>query len=756
VATQAFAGENEGTTAQSSAPDTVRVAQATPKSATQGESANGSLEEVVVTAERRTEDLEHTAASVSVRTGTELTEQGKYTTRQMLEDIPGVVAVDNSSLNIGSADVQGNNITIRGVSSGADRTVGGPSGISAAPGTAVYVDGVYEGVGSNYDVDQVEVLRGPQGTLYGRSATTGVVAFHTRNPTFDSYGGDAEVEAGNYDLQHYSGAVNLPFTSTIAMRLAGDFRNQGDSYYGIGADGMGKKSDGRAKLLWKPNDDFSLLLGFAYEKSQAFSGGDFPTASVPNLVVTNAYAATGPGLKEQREYWAEAIWDAGPFKITYLPTFRDWYQNDHLLVAASFIGSGDPLHQTLQTPRDNFETQELRFSSKDDSAVKWQAGAVYYRNTLTKLNNDFLVTPSGGPAPVLSNTNDEKATRDAGLFAETTIPMSEASRVTLGARYDDTQVVVSESYYDDIFALCGTFLQATLPPFPPGVMCTGVAQANVPSPPAASINDVVLTYHNFNYKVRFEQDLTQKNMVYEMVSTGFRPGDVGITNRAPNILGVEKLTSYELGSKNRFFNDSLQINADVYYYDYHGFQTSYVTNPFTINNSISVTVPAYFIGGELEALYQLTMHDRIGLNYDYVESSWYEKPPGFAEYQPEKVRALIPDTVTANYEHGFDLPGGSTLSARIDGKYTSPHLAANLQLTYLQLGFQPYVQEGARTVGNLSANWASNGGRVAVSAYVRNFTNRQYINYSANGTPNTLNVGWTDPRTYGALVYVRF
>ena len=59
-------------------------------------------------------------------------------------------------------------------------------------------------------------------------------------------------------------------------------------------------------------------------------------------------------------------------------------------------------------------------------------------------------------------------------------------------------------------------------------------------------------------------------------------------------------------------------------------------------------------------------------------------------------------------------------------------------------------------MGNLSANWASNGGRIAVSAYVRNFTNRQYINYSANGTPNTLNVTWTDPRTYGALVYVRF
>jgi outer membrane receptor protein involved in Fe transport len=478
---------------------------------------------------------------------------------------------------------------------------------------------------------------------------------------------------------------------------------------------------------------------------------------VPTLALTTLNAGISPGLKEQREYWAEANWDVGPFKITYLPSFRDWYQNDHLLVSADFIGSGEPLHQTLLTPRDNFETQELRFSSKDDAAVKWQTGAFYYRNTLTKYNNDFLVDPvTDAPLTTLSNTADEKSTRDAGIFAETTIPLAASTRATLGVRYDDTQVVVSETYYDDVFALCGTLLQGMLPPFPPGVMCTGVATANVPSPPAASINNVVLTFHNFNYKARLEQDLTPKNMVYGMISTGFRPGDEGITNRAPNILGAEKLTSFEVGSKNRFLNDSLQLNADVYYYDYRGFQTSYVPTPFAINNSVSVTVPAYYIGGELEALYQLTMHDRFGLNYDYVESSWYEKPAAFAQAQPEHVRALTPDTVTANYEHVFDLPGGSTLSGRIDGKYEAAHLDSNLNAVYLQLGFQQYVQDGARTIGNLSANWASNGSRYAVSAYVRNFTNRQYITYSANGTPVNLNVAWTDPRTYGALVSVRF
>ena len=149
--------------------------------------------------------------------------------------------------------------------------------------------------------------------------------------------------------------------------------------------------------------------------------------------------------------------------------------------------------------------------------------------------------------------------------------------MTLGARYDDTKVVVSEFFYDNPFALCGTPLQF-LVPLPPGVVCTGPGTANVPPPPGDSISDVKVKFHNFNYKARLEYDLTPKNMLYGMVSTGFRPGDAGIANRALNILDAEKLTSIEVGSKNRFLDDSLQLNVGLYYYNYHGFQTSYMPN----------------------------------------------------------------------------------------------------------------------------------------------------------------------------------
>jgi iron complex outermembrane receptor protein len=718
------------------------------------------LQEVIVTAERRTTDIQSIAASVSVRTGEELAAQGRTSTRQILEDIPGLSTVDNSSLNVGSADVQGNNITIRGITPGASAS-GGPSGISAAPGTAVYVDGVYEGVGSGYDIDRVEVLRGPQGTLYGRSATTGVVAFHTRNPMMDVLGGNAGIEFGNYDVKHYTAAVNVPVATGLAVRVSGNYYDQGSGFAGQGNRGMRQRTDGRAKLLWQPNDDLSLLVGVAYEKNDAFSGGKVTTASVPSLALTTLTTGFFPGHKEQRQYWAEANWDVGPVTLTYLPAYRTWEQNDLLLQAANFINSGSPLYQRFLTPTDKFHTQELRVASKDGSFVQWQAGAFYYRNELDNSNHNYLAGPTGAELVVQSHTSDQKETKNLGYFAEATMPLVDSLRMTLGARYDDTQVTVSEFLYENMFSLCGTALSFAAP-LPPGATCTGPGTASVPSPPGNSVSGVKVKFHNFNYKARLEYDLTKKNMLYGMVSTGFRPGDAGIVNRALNKVASEKLTSIEVGSKNRFLDDSLQLNVGLYYYDYNGFRTSYIPNTpspvdfASFRNSITLTVPARNIGGELEVLYQLTANDRVGLNYNYVESKWKNKSAAFAAAQTEEKRALTPTTVSANYEHVFTLAGGSTFAARLDGRYESAHLTQNLHADWLAMGYGKYPYVGARTIGNLSGVWASDGGRYSVSAYVRNFTDQKYTAYTVLGDPTSLGVGWNDPRTYGAQVSVRY
>jgi outer membrane receptor protein involved in Fe transport len=731
------------------------------------------LEEVIITAERRTTDIQSTAASVSVRTGEELAAQGRYTTRQILEDIPGIVAIDNSTVNVGTGDNQGNNITIRGISVGS-QAGGSPAGLSPSAGAAVYVDGVYEGVGSGYDIERVEVLRGPQGTLYGRSATSGVVAFHTRNPSTAGFAGNASVELGNYDLQHYSAAVNLPLTDAFAARVSGDYYDQGKGYNDVATRGMSNRKSGRAKLLWQPSDAFSLLVGVAYEKRQDFTGGNSTRAVTQTLVETTTTSALyGGAFKEQKQYWAEANWDVGPVKITYLPAFRSWGQDDFRYGMPNFLGTGAAQLQNFLMNKDNFLTHELRFASRDDAAVQWQAGVFYYRNTLNNDNDNFLGDPITLVRIVpLSVSHDEKDTKSLGYFAEATIPLNDSLRMTLGARYDDTKMLVSSTFLDNGDARCGGTGYPIGGPSQTGGVCTGVGTSTNPLPAPTPLSGVVLNFHNFNYKARIEYDLTSRNMLYGMISTGFRPGDVGILPkqnppRPPlparaNYLAAEKLTSIEIGSKNRFLDDSLQLNAGVYYYNYKGFQTSYVVNTPVydlgfLNTSVRVAVPAKIFGGELELLYRLTAQDRIGLNANYVESRWYDKSAEFAAAQPETKRALTPYTITANYEHVFNLPGGSAVSARIDGRYEAAHLYRNLHADLLALGYDQYVRLGARTIGNLSAAWASNGGRYSISAYVRNFTDVKYTIYDVQNTNlNQLIVTYSDPRTYGAQASVRF
>jgi iron complex outermembrane receptor protein len=725
------------------------------------DASNNELEEIIVTAERRTTDIQSLAASVSVRTGEELAQQGRNTTRQILEDIPGLAVIDNQSLNVGSADVQGNNVTIRGITPGLGAGGAAPTGISTTPGVAVYVDGVYEGVGGNYDLARVEVLRGPQGTLYGRSATSGVVAFHTRNPTLDGFGGNASAEFADFNLRHYSAGVNIPLATGLAVRVSSDYYDQGAGFYGQAGSGMGKRTNGRAKLLWQPSDSFSLLVGAAYEQRDAFSGGNSTTAS-PTLALTTVTAGVYPSRKDQRQYWAEVNWDLGPVKLTYLPALRTWVQNDHQFGDINFLNSGAAREQTFLTPTDKFQTHELRIASRDGSRVQWQAGAFYYRNELVNTNRNYL-TVNGTEVAPLSFTNDQKQTKSLGAFAEATLPLTSSLRATLGVRYDNSETVVSEVFFDNPFSLCGTSLQFLVAShFPPGVSCTGPGQANVPAPPADSISDVSKKFNNFNYKARLEYDLTQKNMLFGMISTGYRPGDARIASHALNVVPSEKLTSIEVGSKNRFLGDSLQLNAGLYYYRYQGFPAAYIPNtpsPFDYafpRNSLDITVPARLMGGELELLYRLTANDRVGFNYNYVESKWVDKPAAFASAQPEEKRALTPTTITANYEHLFNLAGGSTVSARIDGKYEAAHVTQNLHVDLLAQGLGQYAQVGSRTIGNLSAVWMSNGGKWSIVGYVRNFTDKHYARYTVGGDVNKFDVTRTDPRVVGGTVSVRF
>ena len=335
------------------------------------------LREIVVTAERRTSNLQKTAASVTVERGTDLLQRGKFRLADILETVPNVSGGESDGV---SNEPTGNDnpasgITIRGLSS--NGSLSGQT-LAGVPAVATYVDDVYGGIGGDYDIDRVEVLRGPQGTLYGRSATAGVVAIHTINPDLTKYETDLSLEGGSYGLFHATGAVNLPIVKdTLALRVAfNHYQRDGvDITRGAGASNV---NEAKAKLLYKPTDTFSLLIGGALQDKTLYNGGVTGNLVAPNIFQYQSFP-TGVATTKFRQVWAEANQDIGGVRLTYLPMYRTWEQNALVFVPGP---GGGALQQTVTTPHDEFITQELRLSSGPDSIIKWQGGLFYYYNNI--------------------------------------------------------------------------------------------------------------------------------------------------------------------------------------------------------------------------------------------------------------------------------------------------------------------------------------------------------------------------------------
>ncbi len=711
------------------------------------------LQEVVITAEHRTSNVQKTATSVSVRTGAELQDQGRFTLGQILEDVPGITGAGANSPTPGGSgtDTSAPGLTIRGIPSNLG-AVGNVTSVSAA--AAVYVDGVYEGVGGGYDIDRVEVLRGPQGTLYGRSATSGLVAIHTADPSLTHLGGNAAVEFGNYGLQHYTGAVNAPLINdTLAIRISGN-RYVRDGYLSAKGDGSGTSDDGKVKLLYQPTKDISLLVGVALQNNNTGNGGITPDVDLagknPNKFI---YLPTGlgTGANNFRQYWGVFNWDLGFAKLTYEPAYRTWQSNAKTF-SNTAIGEVDT---TILVPRDSFNTQELRLASDPGSKLVWQTGVLYYKNSLASHLIVHSVALNANPVDALVH---DKTTEAIGTFAEGTYPLSDTWRLNSGVRYDHTKVSVNEDY-----------------------SALGVA--------GAPLNGKAGTraFDNFTYKVRLEHDLTPQNLVYASISTGFTPGDISVTtgstgNPIPLKLNAETLTAYEIGSKNRFLDRRLQVNGTLYFNSYGGYQDADVNiaPPNAALTFTTLAAPAQTFGGELETIFQFTPDDRASANLAYTNARFTNRnrlvDTGGASLVPfsnyftsNQIPNVTPFTADFGYDHIFRLPADSTLTLHGDTRYMSAHALSNLTLDNISTSalhvngesYAPYVQVGGEWVGDLSATWQSASRRFSVTGYVRNVGNNIYkttafIESGQFGSSDTLLSTPSDPRTYGVVLSARY
>jgi iron complex outermembrane receptor protein len=691
------------------------------------------LAEVIVTAERRTVDLQKSAVAVSVRTGDVLAEQGKISVSQFLEDIPNVVVSEPTIGNAtGVSDSPSSLISIRGVGANG---LPPASATSVPPAVAEYVDGVYGGVGDTYDINRVEVLRGPQGTLYGRSATGGVVAIHTIDPALGEFDGTATAEFGDFNLRHYSAGVNIPVGSEAALRVSGsDYAR--DGYYATQG-GAEHTTDGRIKALLKPTDDLSILVGVALRNNIERSGELAGEMDPQGKIEYTQALPLGSGHDDTRQYWAQVDWNLGAATLTYVPALRDW--NMHATVYNS-PAPGATLTNQQATPYDQFHTEELRLSSNAGSAIKWQTGVLYYDNVLRANVNLTVSGPFFPPGGILlQDSVTAHETKNLGVFAEAGFPLTDKLNLTAGVRYDNTKVVTGETD------------------------TTGLGGGGTLVLPASA---GTRTWDNVTYKLRLEDNLTDSNLLYASVSSAFLPGDVAVSTGPTGMLAqspyaAETLTAFELGSKNRFLEERFQANAALFFYRYGGYQQSVQIGalPGGIFLFNTATSPARMAGGEVEFLYQPLKSDRFGLNVSVLNPYYVDKTPVFAEgVAQSKIPGIVPLTVDPSYSHIFSFGGNQMITLEADALYNANYDVYQITSAVAAQGGENYIGSGSHWVGNLHASWAFTP-KASLTLWGRNITNQQFNSYAnmSSVTPVLAAAGTLrDPRTFGASIRVGF
>jgi outer membrane receptor protein involved in Fe transport len=239
------------------------------------------------------------------------------------------------------------------------------------------------------------------------------------------------------------------------------------------------------------------------------------------------------------------------------------------------------------------------------------------------------------------------------------------------------------------------------------------------------------------------------------------PGDVAVTGGSSGApvaspYEPETLTSLEIGSKNRYLDNHLQLNGDIFYYRYGGHQVSVQvgSGPGGVPFFATLGSDARMMGAELESLFQLTPADRLGLTLSYTDGWYVDKPALFAAgVANSHLSGIPPWSINPTYCHTFDLLAGQTLTVLSGALFRSGYLITDLTQGDAAAGVEPYFRNGNTVTGNVTVTWNPKS-QLSVSAYVRNIADERYKTSIVPNTTNTQTSAATlyDPRTIGVVV----
>jgi iron complex outermembrane recepter protein len=719
---------------------------------TAGTPADG-VQEVIVTAQRTAAPESKTPVALSVLTADDLDRIGA--------DQPGALAARLPNTYLENS-YDGLRITIRGVSN-ADVTEKGDTS------AAFMVDGVYVARPQSqnvalYDVDRVEVLRGPQGTLYGRNTTAGVVNVITKAPV-NRFEGDVNATFGNWGERKVGAMVNVPVNGVLALRAAATW-NEHDSYLTNGTNtprALGLDRDDRAarlsaKLALGPRA--SLLV--RYEASRDDGNND---ATVPDSNFYNGIAAGNPvwngdstdrqltnrfnppntrfeqghSHKTTSALTAELNWDLGPATLSWLGAHRSF---DHDYLYNFFYRVAPTIALGVRQPFDGSyhqDSHELRLATSGAGPLSAQGGVYWFRERARDVYY-FRDLQAVGLPPYYVFGNDPVESRSKAVFGQATYRLADGLRATAGARYTE-----------DDKARTGYIGYQGAPAFN---AATDLRELN-----AGSISTDRTTW-----RLGLDYDLAPATLVYGSIATGYKAGGFndgctagdargGIGCPAASALPAaslvyqpETVRAYEAGVKTRFWDGRASLNLAVFHYDYRNLQLS---NEVVVNgrpryettNAGQASIRGLEADGQVRATradsltYALTLLDAHYVSY---------APDGVHSWSGVKLDRTPARTLSLGWEHRLHLAGGQ-LAAGVGTRASASYL-----LGVPQAGLKYRVP--GHTESDLHLGWEPDGAPWRVLARVRNLENEvrpMTISSSGLAVP-------TEPRTADVRFDYRF
>jgi iron complex outermembrane recepter protein len=671
--------------------------------------ADAGLAEIVVTAEKRRETTQRVPAAVSVVSGETLVERG-------VVDLTGIEnLMPSAKMNIENSVIQ---VFIRGIGSQLDYPFIPTSvGVNLDGGSICR----YCASGAFYDIQRVEVLPGPQGTLYGSSAIGGVVNILTNRPTHE-WMTDAIVDYGNYNTRHETLVENVPVTPDWSLRGAVDLYDD-DGFNNNGTYDQHSKA-GRLSSLYTSDNLSAFLTASYFEDRNRPSPTQYdpiPTIGAYNYPATEVATAFfypptglsfGYGNSYAKNFIASGQFDLtlGDFTISYLPA-----DLPTTLVANRFLaGFADLTDLTVRQ-----FSNELR-ASGNTSKINWVAG-------LYQLwDHSSYYTVFG---PNLSGLNIDTIAKSYAAYGQLTYSVTDKARLTAGARESRDSLVSPGS---QVIVPTATFGQVSTP---------------------FTYND---SWSKFDWKVGGEYDVAPNSMLYVTVQTGFNPGTFRTSfGTQGETVDPQTMLGYTGGIKNRFFNSRLQFNLEGFYYNYKELPV----NALDLSTGILTTINApdvHIKGVQADLAATPVRNLQFSASFGYLDAKFIQFEAGgsagnvvnYAGYELPYAPEL---TVTLGAQYTYEFAGGGSIRAGVNSYLSSSywdifsHTSNLYQPSYSKtdLNLTLYAPSGRWDIGGYAKNLENTASQAASAE-----TGRPY--------PYAGAVFVEAPRQFGVKLHVKF